>query len=133
MLHKQEVISKLHKPTNYKSNYTSTMNMKIITSLCKGIANQRDEQGWHTDFYLEVHLVATKLVPVETSSKVAAGPLVSGDPQVTLPWGVITTSSSTWYGRTTYRPSRLTLLELILVAPVGWAQYLSQILLRSTA
>jgi hypothetical protein len=29
-------------------------------------------------------LVATKLVPVETSSKVAAGPLASGDPQVTL-------------------------------------------------
>jgi hypothetical protein len=35
-------------------------------------------------FYPEVHLVATKLVPVETSSKVAAGPLASGDPQVTL-------------------------------------------------
>ena len=60
------------------------MYMKVITSLCKGIANQRDEQGSHTDFYLEVHLVATKLVPVETSSKVAAGPLASGDPQVTL-------------------------------------------------
>ena len=29
-------------------------------------------------------MVATKLVPVETSSKVAAGPLASGDPQVTL-------------------------------------------------
>jgi hypothetical protein len=29
-------------------------------------------------------LIATKLVPVETSSKVAAGPLASGDPQVTL-------------------------------------------------
>jgi hypothetical protein len=29
-------------------------------------------------------LVATKLVPVETSSKVAVGPLASGDPQVTL-------------------------------------------------
>jgi hypothetical protein len=29
-------------------------------------------------------LVATKLVLVETSSKVAAGPLASGDPQVTL-------------------------------------------------
>jgi hypothetical protein len=31
-----------------------------------------------------IHLVATKLVSVETSSKVAAGPLASGDPQVTL-------------------------------------------------
>jgi hypothetical protein len=29
-------------------------------------------------------LVATKLVLVETSSKVATGPLASGDPQVTL-------------------------------------------------
>jgi hypothetical protein len=29
-------------------------------------------------------LVATKLVPVETSSKVVAGPVASGDPQVTL-------------------------------------------------
>ena len=29
-------------------------------------------------------MVATKLVPVETSSKVVVGPLASGDPQVTL-------------------------------------------------
>ena len=29
-------------------------------------------------------MVATKLVPVETSSKVVAGPLASGEPQVTL-------------------------------------------------
>ena len=29
-------------------------------------------------------MVATKLVPVETSSKVTVGPLASGDPQVTL-------------------------------------------------
>jgi hypothetical protein len=29
-------------------------------------------------------LVATKLVPVKTSSKVAAGPLASGDSQVAL-------------------------------------------------
>jgi hypothetical protein len=35
-------------------------------------------------FYPEIHLVVTKLVPVETSSKVAAGPLASGDPQVTI-------------------------------------------------
>jgi hypothetical protein len=49
-----------------------------------GNANQREEQGWHDDFYPKVHLVATKLVPVETSSKVATSPLASGDPQVTL-------------------------------------------------
>jgi len=35
-------------------------------------------------FYPEVHLVAIKLVPIETSSKVAADPLASGDSQVTL-------------------------------------------------
>ena len=35
-------------------------------------------------FYPEVHLVATNLVPIETRSKVAAGPLASGDFQVTL-------------------------------------------------
>ena len=29
-------------------------------------------------------MLANTLVPVETSSKVAAGPLASGDPQVTL-------------------------------------------------
>ena len=29
-------------------------------------------------------MVATKLVPIERSSKIAAGPLASGDPQVTL-------------------------------------------------
>ena len=41
----KKVTSELHKLTNYKSNYTSTMYMKIITSLCKEIANQREEQG----------------------------------------------------------------------------------------
>jgi hypothetical protein len=51
----------------------------------------------------------------------------------TLPHGVLTTSSSTWHGRTTCRPSRLTLLELLFMAPTGWAQYPSQILLRSFA
>ena len=41
----KKVISELHKLTNYKSNYTSTMYIKVITSLCEGIANQREEQG----------------------------------------------------------------------------------------
>jgi hypothetical protein len=36
--------SKLHNLTNYKSNYTSTMYMKVITSLCKGIANQQKDK-----------------------------------------------------------------------------------------
>ena len=38
----------------------------------------------HGDFYPEVHVVANMLVPIETSSKVVAGPLASGDTQVTL-------------------------------------------------
>jgi hypothetical protein len=41
-------------------------------------------QGWHGDFYPEIHVLANMLVLIETSSKVAAGPLASGDPQVTL-------------------------------------------------
>ena len=41
----KNVTSELHKLTNYKSNYTSTMYIKVISSLCKGIANQREEQG----------------------------------------------------------------------------------------
>ena len=45
---------------------------------------EKSKQNWHGDFYPEVHLVATKLIPVETSSKVAADPLASGDSQVTL-------------------------------------------------
>ena len=35
---------------------------------------EKSRQDWHGDFYPEVHLVATKLIPVETSSKVAADP-----------------------------------------------------------
>jgi hypothetical protein len=34
----------LHKQTNHKSNYTSIMYMKVITSLCKGIANQGEDK-----------------------------------------------------------------------------------------
>ena len=45
---------------------------------------EKSRQNWHGDFYPVVHLVATKLIPVETSSKVGADPLASGDSQVTL-------------------------------------------------
>ena len=45
---------------------------------------EKSRQSWYGDFYLEVHLVATKLILVETSSKVAGDPLASGDSQVTL-------------------------------------------------
>jgi hypothetical protein len=40
----KKVTSKLHKLTNYKSNYTSTMYMNINTSLCKGDANRREDK-----------------------------------------------------------------------------------------
>ena len=40
----KKVTNKLYKQTNYKSNYTSTMYMKIITSLCKWDANQREDK-----------------------------------------------------------------------------------------
>ena len=45
---------------------------------------EKSRQSWHGDFYPDVHLVATKLIPIETSSKVAADPLASGDSQVIL-------------------------------------------------
>ena len=40
----KKVTSELHKLTNYKRNYTSIMYMKVTTSLCKGVVNQREEQ-----------------------------------------------------------------------------------------
>jgi hypothetical protein len=40
--------------------------------------------SWHGDFYPKVYVLANTLVPIETSSKVAASPLASGNPQVTL-------------------------------------------------
>ena len=44
MLHKQEGNYKLHKPTNYKSNYTSIMYVEVNTSLCNGDANQWEDK-----------------------------------------------------------------------------------------
>ena len=40
----KKVTSKLHKLTNYNSNYTSTMHMKVNTSLCKEGANRREDK-----------------------------------------------------------------------------------------
>ena len=36
----KKVISKLHKLSNYKSNYTSLIYIKVIASLCNRDANQ---------------------------------------------------------------------------------------------
>jgi hypothetical protein len=43
----KKVTNKLHKLTNYKSNYTSTIYIKVNTSLCMGNANQWEEQYCH--------------------------------------------------------------------------------------
>jgi hypothetical protein len=43
----KKVTSKLHKLTNYKSNYTSTVYMKVNTSLCMGMqANGKKMTRW---------------------------------------------------------------------------------------
>jgi HSP90 family molecular chaperone len=39
----KKVTSSLHKLTNYKSNYISTIYMKVNASLCMGVANQQEE------------------------------------------------------------------------------------------
>ena len=57
--------------------------MKVITSLCKGDANHWEDKD-DTMIFPEVHVLANTLVAIETSFKVAASPLASGDPQVTL-------------------------------------------------
>ena len=54
--------------------------MKVITSLCNEDANQREYKDGMLIFFPEVHVLANMLVPIETSSKVAAGPLANGDP-----------------------------------------------------
>ena len=78
----KKATSKLHKLTSYKSNYTSTRYMNVSTSLCWRLqTTKKSRQSWHGDFFTEVHLVATKLSPRWDN---AAGPLATGDPQVTL-------------------------------------------------
>ena len=60
------------------------MYMKVITSFCKRIANQRKDKDDTMIFIPRFTCLPTRYVLVETSSKVAAGHLASGDPQVTL-------------------------------------------------
>jgi hypothetical protein len=46
-----------------------------------GITDQREEQGWHDDFYPEIRWFASHLIyPHWGKPKVAADPLTSGDP-----------------------------------------------------
>ena len=53
------------------------MYMNVNTSLCKGDANQQEDKDDHDDFYPEVHLVATKLVPVMSIAHLVVRRLIS--------------------------------------------------------
>ena len=50
--------------------------MKVITSLCKGIANQWEEQCSHGDFSPEVHMTANTLVPVVSTAHLVVWQLI---------------------------------------------------------
>ena len=52
------------------------MYMKVITSLCNEDANQREEQGWHSDFSPEVHVFANTLVPVVLTAHLVVQQLI---------------------------------------------------------
>jgi hypothetical protein len=79
--------------------------------------------SWHDDFDLRFGGLPTP-TPRWDKLKVTAGPLISGDPQVTLsPCGVLTMSSSTRPDQTTWSSSRLTQLELLFASPTGRAQH----------
>ena len=56
----KKVTRELQKLTNYKSNYTSTMYIKVITSLCKGIANQREYKDDMMIFILRFTCLPTR-------------------------------------------------------------------------
>ena len=60
------------------------MYLKVITSLCKRIANQQKNNVDTVIFLSRFTCLPTCYVPIETSSKVPVGPLASGDPQVIL-------------------------------------------------
>ena len=71
------------------------MNVNTRLVIWRMQTTKKSRQSSHGKFYPEVHLIATKLVPVETSSKVAADTLASGDSQVTLFHVECSLSSST--------------------------------------
>ena len=63
----KKVTSKLHKLTNYKSNYTRTMYIKVITSLYK-VMQTNGKTRMTRWFYPEVHVLANTLVPVVSTA-----------------------------------------------------------------
>jgi hypothetical protein len=63
----KKVTSKLYKLTKYKSNYTSTMYMKVNTSLCCMKVNHREDDEDNVDtviFLLRFTCLPTRYVPV---------------------------------------------------------------------
>jgi hypothetical protein len=52
MLHEQEVTSNLHKLTNHKSNYTSTVYMKVIQACVSQNANHREDDEDNVDMVI---------------------------------------------------------------------------------
>jgi hypothetical protein len=72
----KKVTSKLHKLTNYKSNYTSTMYMNVTTSLCKGDANQREDKDDTMIFLLRFTCLPTRYVPVVSTAHLVVRRLI---------------------------------------------------------
>ena len=58
--------------------------MKVITSFSKGLKTNGKNNVDTVIFLQRFTCLPTRYVPIERRSKVAASPLASGDPQVTL-------------------------------------------------
>jgi hypothetical protein len=52
------------------------MYMKVITSLCKEDANQQEDKDDTVIFYLEVHVLANKLVPIVSTTHLVVRRLI---------------------------------------------------------
>ena len=120
----KKVTSQLHELNNYKRNYTSTMYMKVITSLCKGITSQRKDKD-------DTMILSRGSRACQHASPRCVDRSLVG-------------SAANWHHTkpTRWAPQEPTLkvrvaqwhaqLELLFVIPVGWARSPSQILLQST-
>jgi hypothetical protein len=121
----KKVISKLHKLLITRA---TTQAQYIYESKYKLVYGDRKPMGrwWHNDFYPEVHLVATKLVPIVSTTHLVVWRLIS-----------ITHQAHMLGTARTYPQVRIAqwhaLLVLLFMAPTGWARYPSQILLWSHA
>jgi hypothetical protein len=119
----KKVISKLHKLLITRAT-TQAQYIYIYESKYKLVYGDRKptRRWWHDDFYPEVHLVATKLVPVVSTTHLVVRRLIG-----------ITRQAHTLGTARTYPQVRVAqwhaLLVLLFTAPAGWARYPSQILL----